>query len=204
MSKGTLTGLKALKKLAETGSERQDSFLKLKDGQSVTIRFLQELDESGKYYDESRGLAVTVFEHLDPDNPSVRFLCTAEEEGKCVGCERVVVSNRWKRRSRIFINAWVEELQATRIVASGFSPKGIGGALIEYAEDFNTLCDRNYKLKRNGEGLKTTYTLLPREVSQFDVASKPIIDLSQFTKYRTYDECLAMVQGQKQGDSSGW
>lgn len=198
MAKGALTGLKSLKKVLETANSKGSqgsSFLKLKDGQAVTVRFLQEIDESGKHYDEGRGLAITVFEHVNPDDLSMRFLCTMEEEGRCVGCERVVVNPRWKRRSRLFVNAYVVEDDAVQVVATGFSAKGIGGTLIEYAEDFGTICDRNYKLKRVGERLSTSYTLTPREVSPFDFDSKQTIDLEQFARYRSYEECLALVEG---------
>lgn len=207
--KGVLTGLKDLKKVAE-GSNRQGggSFLSLKDGQSVTVRFVQELDESGKNYSGDRGLAVSVYEHTNPDDFSQKFVCTQEEEGRCLGCERVVVNNRWKRRSRMFINAFVKEENAVKIVATGFSSKGVGGALIEYADDFNTIGDRWYKLKRNGEGLKTSYTLYPRDVSEFDLDSVTTIDLENFVRYRTYDEVVSFIRGEDEvvstGSSEGW
>lgn len=210
--KGVLTGIKNLKKVQEGSNQRTgSSFLTLKDGQSATVRFVQELDAEGKFHEDDRGLAVSVFEHTNPDDFSQRFLCTNEDEGKCVGCERVPTNPRWKRRARLFINAYVKEDDAVRVVATGFSSKGIGSALIEYAEDFGTICDRFYKLKRNGEGLKTSYTLYPREISQFelDKYTESVVDLGNFTKYRTYDEVEAYLSGSeddasKKNSSAGW
>lgn len=196
MTKNSFSGLKKLREVA-AGAQNTGGggFLRLKDGQSVTVRFLQELDEAGKFYDVDRGLAVSVFEHSNPDDFSQRFLCTSLDEGKCVGCERVVINNRWKKRSRLYINAYVVEEESTQIIATGFSSKGIGGALIEYADDFGSISDRNYKLKRAGEGLKTSYTIYPREVSDFQFEKGTVRDLSNLTTYRTYTECTELVDG---------
>ncbi len=198
-----LTGLQNLKRLADEQGRGESSFLKLRDGQSVTVRFLQELDESGKYYSPDRGLAITIFDHIDPDNYSVRFLCTLDEEGRCPGCERVAINKRWRRRSRLFINAWVEELKAVKVVTTGFSSKSIGGLLVEYAEDFETLCDRNYKLRRSGEGIQTSYRLLPREVTPFDFSKVSLIDLTQFATYMPYDDVVKMIENARSGSDSG-
>jgi hypothetical protein len=203
--KGTLSGLKELKKVAE-GSNRTggSSFLSLKDGQSVTVRFVQEIDKAGKHYNDERGLAISVYEHTNPDDFSQRFLCTQGEEGRCYGCERVPVNPRWKRRSRLFINGFIKEENATKVIATGFSSKGIGGALLEYAEDFGTVGDRWYKLKRNGEGLKTSYTLYPRDVAEFDFNDVQTVDLENFTRYRTYEEVVALVKGEDTPQESDW
>lgn len=194
--KGVLTGLKNLKQVADNSNQKNgSSFLTIKDGQGVTLRFVQELDPQGKLYDEGRGLAISVFEHTNPDDFSQRFLCTMEEEGKCYGCERVVTNPKWKRRSRLFISAFVKEDNACKIIGTGFSAKGVGGALIEYAEDFGTVCDRWYKLKRTGEGLKTSYSLYPRDVSDFDFETVEANNLEHLAKYRTYEEVAALISG---------
>ena len=41
-------------------------WLKLADGQSVKIRFIEELDEDSANYDAERGLALVVKEHTNP------------------------------------------------------------------------------------------------------------------------------------------
>jgi len=202
--RGALTGLKNLKQVASGSQGTGGGFLKLKDGQSVTVRFLQELDEKGKLYDTERGLAISVFEHSNPDDFTQRFLCTLNEEGKCVGCESVVKHPKWKKRSRLYINAYVVEDGQVQIIPTGFSSKGIGGTLIEYADDFGTICDRNYKLKRTGEGLKTQYHIYPREVSDFDFSQTEVRDLETVAKYRSYDECLEMVNPQPSNLASEW
>ncbi len=188
-----ISGLKSLKKLRDDAGKTDSNFIKLKDGESITIRFLQELDESGKFYNEARGLAVAIFDHIVP-NDFTRFICTLESQGKCVGCERAALNKAWRKRSRLLVNVWVEEQQAVKVLTTGFSNKGVGSMLIEYAEDLGTICDRNYKLRRSGEGLSTSYSLLPREPSPFDFDSVEVIDLSQFAQELPYEEVLSLVQ----------
>lgn len=202
--KGALTGLKNLKEVAASvqSSTGGGGFMKLKDGQSVTVRFLQELDTKGKNYDPERGLAVSVFEHSNPENFAQKFLCTMGEEGVCLGCERVVIDSKWKKRSRLYINAYVVEDNQVQIVATGFSAKGIGQALIEYADDFGTISDRNYKLKRQGEGLRTAYTVYPRDISPFEFGDVEVRNLETVARYRTYDECVELIEGSNTKDLS--
>jgi len=203
--KGVLTGLKDLKKLSSDKPTGGGSYyLKLRDGQSAQIRFLQELDESGKNYDEARGLGRAVFEHSNPDDFRQKFVCTLNDEGKCAGCERVPMNPRWKKNSRLYINVFNLDDNVSQIVATGFSPKGIGGTLIEYAEDFGSICDRNFKLKRTGESIKTSYSLFPREISDFDLAKPQVHDLDTVVRYRTYDECLEMLNPSDANITSGW
>ena len=48
-------------------------WLKLADGQSVKIRFIEELDEDSSNYNADRGLALVVKEHTNPKDISVRL-----------------------------------------------------------------------------------------------------------------------------------
>ena len=58
---GIVTGLKAMNEQMEQKSHSTDSqkgrWLQLKDGQSLKIRFLQEIDPDSKNYVEKSGLA---------------------------------------------------------------------------------------------------------------------------------------------------
>lgn len=201
--KGTLTGLKNLQKMVEgTQQGAGSSFLRIKDGQSVQVRFVQELDPNGKFYDEARGLAVSVFEHSNPDNFRLKFICTANEEGHCLGCERVVVNPKWKKSSRLYINAYNNDEKVVQLIATGFSTKGIGAALVEYAQDFGSICDRDFKLKRTGESMKTSYSLYPREVTDFDFDKVELNEIDRIIKYRTYDECVEFIDGSEETSNS--
>ena len=57
-------------------------WLKLADGQSVKIRFLEELDEDSPNYTEDRGLALVVKEHTNPKDFRRRAVDTMDTEGR--------------------------------------------------------------------------------------------------------------------------
>jgi len=58
---GIVTGLAAMNKQMETktssGDTQKGRWLQLKDGQSLKIRFMQEIDPDSKNYNEKAGLA---------------------------------------------------------------------------------------------------------------------------------------------------
>ena len=57
-------------------------WLKLADGQSVKIRFIEELDEDSANYAEKRGLALVVKEHVNPKDYKRKAVDTMETEGR--------------------------------------------------------------------------------------------------------------------------
>jgi len=63
-------GLKNINALVDKpkyeGTGTKVRWLKLADGQSVKIRFIEELDEDSANYNEARGLALVVSEHTNP------------------------------------------------------------------------------------------------------------------------------------------
>ena len=197
------------KKAAEGGGS--SDFLKLKDKESVRVRFLQELDNSGSNFDESKGTALGVFEHANPESGTPKFACTADELGKCFGCELAVKTKGWKKRARLYINASLRgtggEPSKVVIINQGLSNRSIGGPLIEYFGDLGTICDRDYKIKRNGEGLKTTYALMPLEPSKLSKEDKEAqtVDLSNFVKKLSYEEQVEAVEsGVSSKDGDDW
>jgi hypothetical protein len=207
--KGVITGVKEFQKLVDAQKDRrggsgESAFLKLDDGQAVTIRFLQELDASGSNFDDDRGLAVSVFEHVSPEDFRKRFRCTTEIDGRCVGCERQAVNPKWGRRARMYINAFVREDNSVKMLATNFSSQGYAPMMIEYFNDFKSITDRDYKLKRVGKGLGTSYVLTPREVSPF-TEDVQLRDLDVLLPLRNYDECVNIADGTETRDAaSGW
>lgn len=197
---GILKGSAAIKDAIDKGGSGGPSrFLKLADGESVTLRFLQELDEAGKNYSSDRGELIGFYEHMDPEDYTKAFKCTAETEGRCAGCERVPANKKWRAKGRLLGNVMVrgKEGDEVKIFATGLSSKGLAPTLVEYASDYGTLCDRDYKLTRRGEGINTTYTLLPRDVSAFVKGDKDaeLIDLNGVVRNLTYDEQNELLSG---------
>lgn len=198
--KGILEGLSSIKEASNKASKGGESkFLKISDGEAVTIRFLQELDQGGKNYDSDKGVALGIFEHVNPDNFAQSFLCTKEEEGRCFGCEKVVTERKWRARGRLLVNVLLKasngESPKVKVLTTSLGKRGLTPQLVEFAEEYGTLCDRDYRYKRNGEGVDTSYTILPREATAMkkDEQSLQVIPLEDVFRKLSYDEQVSLL-----------
>lgn len=166
-----IRGLKAIndeldkpKATAPTGPRVR--WLKLDDGQSAKIRFANELDDESKFYDDSRGLAIVVSEHTNPDDYKRKATCTMEDEGRCFGCEmhRRDPKKGWKARLRFYTNVIVDDGMEDPFVAvwsMGVAKSATFNTIREYAADGNSVSNMTWKVKRNGKGTETNYILIP-------------------------------------------
>jgi hypothetical protein len=141
-------------------------WLKLEDGQSVKIRFVNELDPDSPHYDEARGLAIVVSEHTNPKDYRRKAACTMDTEGRCYGCEmaRREPKSGWRSRLRFYTNILVDDGMEDPYVAiwsMGVSKAATFNTIREYALESNGITNLGWKLKRNGKGTETTYILLP-------------------------------------------
>lgn len=147
-----------------TGSKVR--WLKLDDGQSIKIRFVNEIDEDSKFYDEERGLAIVVSEHTNPKDYKRKAVCTLDDEGRCFGCEmhRKDMKAGWRPRLRFYTNVLVDDGMEDPYVAvwsMGVAKSATFSTIREYAMDAEGVTNMTWKLKRNGMGTETNYTLIP-------------------------------------------
>lgn len=141
-------------------------WLKLEDGQSVKMRFVNELDADSPSYNEDRGLAIVVSEHTNPKDYKRKAACTMDSEGRCYGCEmaRREPKSGWRARLRFYTNILVDDGLEDRYVAiwsMGVSKAATFNTIREYALESDSITNLEWKLKRNGKGTETTYILLP-------------------------------------------
>ena len=141
-------------------------WLKLEDGQSVKVRFANEIDDSSKYYDEDRGLAIVVSEHTNPTDYKRKAVCTMEDEGRCFGCDmhRRNPKDGWKPRLRFYTNVLVDDGMEDPYVAvwsMGVAKSATFNTIREFAADGNSISNMSWKVKRNGKGTETNYILIP-------------------------------------------
>ena len=107
---GLVKGLKAMNQTIDRPNSSSDGprgrWLKLNDGQSVKIKFLQELDPDSPNYNEKAGLAFIAVEHTNPADYRRKALCSIEDQGRCFGCEqhRRDPKAGWKGRCRLYCN----------------------------------------------------------------------------------------------------
>ena len=171
------------------------TWLKLEDSQSVSVRFVNELDGDSPSYDEKNGLAIVVSEHTNPKDYKRKAACSAESEGRCFGCEmhRKDMKAGWRARLRFYINVLVDDGVNDPHIAvwsMGVAKSATFDTIREYVQDSQSLSTMTWKLKRNGKGTETTYILIPikQDEEKFDWSKHEIPDLEAVVKEVPYAE----------------
>jgi hypothetical protein len=141
-------------------------WLKLADGQSVKIRFVEELDEDSASYSADRGLALVVKEHTNPKDYKRKAVDTMDTEGRDWAEEmhRKDPKAGWRGRLRFYCNVVVDdgiEAPYVAIWSMGVSKQSAFNTIREYAIETGSISNLQWKLKRNGQGTETSYTLIP-------------------------------------------
>jgi hypothetical protein len=141
-------------------------WLKLADGQSVKIRFIEELDDESSNYSEGRGLALVVKEHVNPKDYRRRAVDTMDSEGRDWAEEmhRKDPKAGWRGRLRFYCNVLVDdgiEEPYVAIWSMGVSKMSVFNTIREYAIETGSISNLLWKLKRSGQGTETSYTLIP-------------------------------------------
>ena len=141
-------------------------WLKLADGQSAKIRFIEELDEDSANYNEGRGLALVVKEHTNPKDYKRKAVDTMDPEGRDWAEEmhRKDVKAGWRARLRFYCNVLVDdglEPPYVAIWSMGISKQSSFNTIKEYAMETGSISNVVWKLRRNGQGTETNYTLIP-------------------------------------------
>ena len=188
---GLAKGLKQLNKAIDKpsyseGEGAKGTWLKLEDGESVKIRFLQELDPDSPHYNEKNGLGFIANEHTNPDNYRRKALCSMDDQGKCWGCEqhRKDYKKGWKARARLYINVLVDngkDEPFVAILSQGSSGKAITPTVIEYAGEMGSITNLMWRIKRSGKSTDTSYTIIPlaKDETKFDFSSIELYDLEK-------------------------
>ena len=141
-------------------------WLKLADGQSVKIRFIEELDEDSANYNADRGLALVVKEHVNPKDYKRKAVDTMDSEGRDWAEEmhRKDPKAGWRARLRFYCNVLVDdgiEPPYVAIWSMGVSKQSSFNTIREYALETGSISNLTWKLKRNGQSTETSYTMIP-------------------------------------------
>jgi hypothetical protein len=165
-----IKGLKNINALLDKPKYDSDKprvrWLKLADSQSVKIRFIEELDEESANYNEGRGLSLVVKEHTNPKDYRRKAVDTMDSEGRDWAEEmhRKDPKAGWRGRLRFYCNVLVDdgiEEPYVAIWSMGVSKMSSFNTIREYALETGSISNLTWKLKRNGQGTETSYTLIP-------------------------------------------
>jgi hypothetical protein len=170
-------------------------WVKLADGQSAKIRFIEELDADSANYNEKRGLSVVIAEHTNPKDYKRKAACTIDSEGRCYGCEmaRKEPKSGWRSRLRFYCNVLVDDgLEAAYVAvwSQGISKQSAFNTIREYAIETGSISNLEWKIKRNGQGTETNYTLLPTkpDTEPYTWGEVELFDLDKVVREVAYDE----------------
>lgn len=198
---GIVKGLNALNQAMDKPTSGESSqkgrWLQLKDGQTVKLRFLQELDPDSPNYHEKAGLGFIAIEHTNPKDYKRKALCTIDDQGRCFGCEMHKRDPKagWKGRSRLYSNVLVDDGSEDPYVAifsQGAGPKSATPEIIQYAGETGSITNVTWRLKRTGEKTDTNYSIIPLPTSDAKAINFDELELFELEKTAvrdvTYDE----------------
>jgi hypothetical protein len=170
-------------------------WVKLADGQSVKIRFVEELDQDSANYSPDRGLAVVVKEHTNPKDYKRKALDTMESEGRDWAEEmhRKDPKAGWRARLRFYCNVVIDdgiEEPYVAVWSQGISKQSAFDTIREYALETGSISNLVWKLKRNGQGIETNYTLIPTtpDAEPFDWSKVQPFNLDKVVRHVPYAE----------------
>jgi hypothetical protein len=201
-----IRGLKDINALLDKpkyeGSGTKVRWVKLADGQASKIRFVEELDQDSAHYDESRGLSVVVSQHTNPKDYKRMAACTQETEGRCFACEmsRKEPKAGWRSKLRFYCNVLMDDGLEDPYVAvwsQGVSKQSAFNNIREYALETGSISNRTWKLKRNGQGTETNYTLIPTgpDTEPHDWTGAEFFNLEKVVREIPYPEQEAFYLG---------
>jgi hypothetical protein len=150
MAKNFLDQIKTAVK--NSGSSKKD-ILYFGADTSKRIRFLQELDDGHSY----------TF-HSDFETKIYEPCQDQEDHEDCKLCQQGIATKE------VFV--WsvydydTSSVKLLAIKATGISPVP---ALIEFFEEYGTIMDRDYKIKKVGKGMGGSYTVTPLDKEKFGV-----------------------------------
>lgn len=195
---GIMKGLKAMESLERPAASEgglKVRWLKLDDGQSAKVRFVNELDEDSPNFDAARDLAIVVSEHTNPKDYKRKAVCTMDSEGRCFGCEmaRKEPKSGWRARFRFYTNLLVDDGLEDPYVAvwsQGVGKQSAFNTLKEYAIETGSISNRVWRMKRQGSGTDTTYILLPGDpdTDKHDWSGVEPFNLEKVVREVTYAE----------------
>lgn len=194
-----LTGAQAERdrQMAERDKPKAKWF-KVEDGQSITVKFLQELDASAENYNPEFGTFLGAVEHvcpreIDPKGFMKRALDTTETEGRD-WAQLQHEKNRkmgWGAQQNFYINLAVETPEG--VEAQIFSRKlnsGFVKDLVEIFEEEGGITGIPFVISRRGTGPQTELRIKQAKPDKdFDISGVTPWDLNEYAvRHVPFDE----------------
>lgn len=157
--------LDSIKKAAKEQGGDRAKIMYWKDGDKKRIRFINDMED---------GVEV-MFHNSFKDN--INALCLKQVGKECPYCG----DERVKDKKLFAWSVWdyeAEEVKIFMFVASSKCSPILN--LASMYEDYGTLMDRDYNIKREGKQLNTNYSVIPMDKKKFIESAKPYTKKSLF------------------------
>lgn len=173
-------------------------WFKIKEGESLTVRFLQELDPSAENYNPEFGTFLGAVEHtvprdIDPQGFMKRALDTMESEGRDLAQELHQKDRKagWGAQQNFYINVAVDTPEGPKVqIFSRKLNSNFVKDLVEIFEDEGGITTQTYVISRRGSGPQTELRIKPAKAGmEFDVSGLEPWNLEEYAvRHIPYDE----------------
>ena len=131
-------------------------FFKISDGEKKRVRFLTELTDA------------TMITMHDKYSEGVNFPCPKYFGKKCPICG----DTEYRTRDKFVLALYDYEAKEIKIMMEAANDMTPVPHLINFYEEYGTILDRDFIIKRKGKQLSTSYTLIPGAEGRFKGAKK--------------------------------
>lgn len=180
-------------------SRKRTNYFSMKDGQSVTLRFLQEVDPASEHYNEDAGAAVlaTIVSPPGPEGWKYRYVAPDHLLSK--------VSD-WVFKTRLLVNVLVlvDADKDEWEVQFWDTSKANARQLLEFNNEDGSITDKLFKVKRSGSSTDTTYIMMPKAPDGGISVDKYVDDLTtpdDYLRELTEEEISRHVGEQDETDT---
>lgn len=173
-------------------------WFKIKEGESLTVRFLQELDPSAENYNPEFGTFLGAIEHtvprdIDPQGFMKRALDTMESEGRDLAQELHQKDRKagWGAQQNFYINVAVDTPEGPKVqIFSRKLNSNFVKDLVEIFEDEGGITAQTYVITRRGSGPQTELRIKAAKPGmEFDVSGLEPWNLEEYAvRHIPYDE----------------
>lgn len=138
------------KEISKSGTNK-GKFLYLKDGAKIRVRFLTDFED---------GIDVSFHDSYEL---SVNVPCQERYGRECPYCDNEDI----RTRNQYVWCVYDYESKEVKLLMYAINNCSPVGALAALYESYGTLLDRDYEIKRSGNGTNTTYSVIPMDKSVF-------------------------------------
>lgn len=140
-----------IKQQAAKSGQNKEKILYVKSDEKVRVRFLQEIDDGAEY----------IFHDSFADK--IDAVCLESIGKSCPLCD----NDNLRTRGKFAWSVWNYDTKKVEVALFAVNQCTPVSALVNLAETYNTIMDRDYVLHKTGKQQSTSYTVIPMDKNKF-------------------------------------